>query len=50
MSMISDHLDAERIDPALPRDYFVPPSHEDEDLFDDPDVTDLVDLESDNVE
>lgn len=52
MSMISDHLNAEIIDPALPRDYFVPPSYDDtnEDLLDDVDTADLVDAESDDVE
>jgi len=37
MTTISDYLEAERIDPSLPRDAFVPPA-------DDDDLDDLDDL------
>lgn len=43
MSMISDHLKAEIVDPTLPRDSFEPPSYDDPDDLVDGDVDDLVD-------
>lgn len=47
MTTISSYLEAERIDPALPRDSFVPPDHDNE--FDD--LDDLpVDIEGDDDE
>lgn len=53
MSMISEHLKAEIIDPTLPRDSFVPPV-EDEDLEDpyleDPDLIDVGGAGDDDVE
>lgn len=51
MSMISDHLKAEIIDPTLPRDSFVPPDHAgDDDLFDDGYTPDVGDAGDDDVE
>lgn len=52
MSMISEHLKSEIIDPALPRDSFVPPDYmgDDEDLFDDIDPADIIDVEYEHVE
>lgn len=41
MSMISEHLKSEIIDPTLPRDSFVPPDAVDG-LGDDGDIDDLV--------
>ncbi len=35
MSMISEHLKSEIIDPTLPRDSFVPPEYEDGDFDED---------------
>lgn len=43
MSMISDHLKAEIIDPTLPRDSFEPPCYDDPDGLVDDDVDGLVD-------
>lgn len=50
MTTISRYLEAEVIDPALPRDSFVPPEHDDElgDVFD-PDEAGI-DIEGDDDE
>lgn len=47
MSMISEHLKAEIIDPSLPRDAFIPPSHDEDEDYDDINPADIVDVEDD---
>lgn len=50
MSMISEHLKSEIIDPTLPRDSFVPPDHAGDDDFENPDLGDFGDMGDDDVE
>ena len=50
MTTISRYLEAEVIDPALPRDSFVPPDEEDDDDFDAGDLPGPFDGEYDNDE